>query len=245
MNFIVLLFSLPIKIAVTWLLWDFVVGSQSELMGLSKSQILLFVAFSAFLQFLYNTSEVLMKMEQDLIQGGAVVSFTLPIDYHIKEIFEGWGNFLLYFSTGILTLLGMILLMGIPVPISITKILLLLVLIILNTILQYLFVSVLAAFAVLVGKVGAFGHSLLNMLLFFGGGVLPLALFPAVIRGVLLFNPLSSMIDFPASVLISGELQVAEVVYRLAVLVGWIVVLFFSNRRIWEVSRDRFSAPGE
>ena len=245
LNYLFILLQLPIRVFVTVLLWDFIVGSSSQFMGLSRNQILLFVSFTAFLQFLYNTQETMIKMEQDLVQGGAVVGFTLPIDYHVKEIFEGWGDFLIYFVTGSVTLAVVISFMGITVELTLAKGLLILVLILLNTVLQYLIVSILAAAAVLVGRIGGFGSSLVGTLMFFGGAMIPLALFPQGVRDVLVLNPMSSMVDFPAMVLVSNGLDVMDIIYRLLVLVGWLLVLSLVNRRIWRVSRDRFSAPGE
>ncbi len=245
MNFIFLFFGLPLKILISWVLWDFVIGTSASFNGLTRNQILVFVAFTSFLNYLYDSNTLLSILQHKLINGGAVSDLTLPISLHRKEIFGSWGTFILYAISGLITLSAIIIVGNIEIHLNFAKIIILVVITLINTVLQYYVVSIIASLSVLIGRVDDIKYLLLNVLEFFGGMIIPLAIFPASTRFMLYLNPISSVIDFPASILITETLDLTVIAIRFLIQLLWLVILMQINNRIWKISRDRFTAPGE
>ena len=244
MNFIFIFIGLPIKIAITWLLWDFIIGDGSAFRGLTQNQILLYVAFTSFLGYLYDIETGLSIMEHKLINGGAVVDLTLPIEFHINGIFSQWGSLILYFIAGSITMIGLILLAGISFEFSLVSLIITVVIVLLNTFLLYYLMSALAALSVLIGSVREIRGTLIQILQLLGGSIIPIAFFPKFMQGNVFLNPFSSLLDFPAMILISS-FNTQVIVIRSLVLITWLVVLILFNKWLWRISRDKFSAPGE
>lgn len=244
MNFIFLFLGLPIKILVSWMLWDFVVADNLNFKGMTPDQILLYVSFTAFLSYLYDIQTGLAIMENKLIRGGAVMELTLPIDFHLKGIFSQWGTFLLYTIAGLLTMATLVFLRGIYINFNLLQISVIFILIILNSILLYEIMSIFGGLSVLLGPVMDIKGTIIQVLEFLGGSIIPIVFFPRYSHTLLLFNPFSSLLDFPAMVLLGLDFR-GEFILRISIMVSWIILCTIINKLIWKVARDKFSAPGE
>jgi len=245
LNFIFLFVGLPLKILISWLLWNFVIADNPSFSGMTRNQIIVFVAFTSFLSYLYDTNTTLQGVQRKLIYGGAVSDLTLPMDYHTMEIYSSWGTFILYGIIGFISLSAMFLFAGVTVILTPVKVILILAIIIANTYMQYFLVMIISSLAIFIGTVDSIQYSLLSGLQFFSGLLLPLAIFPEGARNVLYLNPLSGMIDLPASILVSDIIDYSLVGIRLGILLVWIIGLYFLNKKVWSISLEKFTAPGE
>jgi ABC-2 type transport system permease protein len=81
----------------------------------------------------------------------------------------------------------------------------------------------------------------LNMI--FGGGLVPLDLFPPALRQVLLYTPFRSVIDFPASLLV-GHPTATEIAFGFAVQLAWAAIFVGLRRLLWQRGLRRYSAVG-
>ncbi len=81
----------------------------------------------------------------------------------------------------------------------------------------------------------------LNMI--FGGGLVPLDLFPPALRQVLLYTPFRSVIDFPASLLV-GHPTAAQIAFGFAVQLAWVAIFVGLRRLLWQRGLRRYSAVG-
>lgn len=244
MNFIFIFLGLPIKIAITWLLWNFVIGDNNAFRGLERDQILIFVTFTSLLSYMYDIETGLSSMENKIISGGAVADLTLPIEFHIKGIFSQWGTILIYFFVGLIMMIGLVLISDIVLELTLLKAFFIVMIVLLNTILLYYLMSVLAALSILVGPVSDMKGTIIQILQLLGGSIIPVVFLPSFLQGTIYLNPFSSLLDFPAMILISG-FDLPTILIRSVVVIIWIIILLLVNRRIWRVSRDKFSAPGE
>ncbi len=244
MNFVFLFIGLPLRTYITWLLWDFVIAGNASFSGLTRSQILLFTAFTSFLSYLYDTNTLLQIVQSKLISGRAVADLTLPMDYHTLEIYSSWGTFILYSVIGLISMTVMLLMAGITVVLDPLKVLLITSIVVANSFVQYYLVMIIGSLSIFVGTVESIKYTLFNLLQFFGGVLIPLSIFPESMRYVLYLNPMSGMIDLPASILI-GSTDNSLIILRLAILLVWIILLRLLNKVVWSRSLERFTAPGE
>jgi ABC-2 type transport system permease protein len=81
----------------------------------------------------------------------------------------------------------------------------------------------------------------LNMI--FGGGLVPLALFPAGLRTALLYTPFRAVIDFPTSLLTADPGRPA-ILLGFALQLGWILVFVGARRLLWRHGLRRYAAAG-
>jgi ABC-2 type transport system permease protein len=81
----------------------------------------------------------------------------------------------------------------------------------------------------------------LNMI--FGGGLVPLDLFPPALRQILLYTPFRSVIDFPASLLV-GHPTPGQIVFGFAVQIAWVAIFVGLRRLLWQRGLERYSAVG-
>jgi len=81
----------------------------------------------------------------------------------------------------------------------------------------------------------------LNMI--FGGGLVPLDLFPPALRQALLYTPFRSVIDFPASLLV-GHPGAAQIIFGFAVQLAWAATFIGLRRLLWRRGLERYSAVG-
>jgi ABC-2 type transport system permease protein len=81
----------------------------------------------------------------------------------------------------------------------------------------------------------------LNMI--FGGGLVPLGLFPAPLRAALLYTPFRAVIDFPAS-LMAGRPGGHEILLGFALQLAWILLFVGARRLLWRLGLRRYAAAG-
>ena len=81
----------------------------------------------------------------------------------------------------------------------------------------------------------------LNMI--FGGGLVPLDLFPPALRHVLLYTPFRSVIDFPVS-LLAGRPGAGQIALGFVLQLLWIAVFVGLRRLLWRRGLQRYSAVG-
>ena len=81
----------------------------------------------------------------------------------------------------------------------------------------------------------------LNMI--FGGGLVPLDLFPPTLRHVLLYTPFRCVIDFPVSLLV-GRAGATDIAFGFALQLLWIAIFVGLRRLLWRRGLERYSAVG-
>jgi ABC-2 type transport system permease protein len=81
----------------------------------------------------------------------------------------------------------------------------------------------------------------LNMI--FGGGLVPLDLFPPTLRQILLYTPFRCVIDFPASLLV-GHPGIGQIVFGFAAQLAWAAIFVGLRRLLWRRGLQRYSAVG-
>ena len=78
---------------------------------------------------------------------------------------------------------------------------------------------------------------------FFGGYLVPLALMPLAVQGVLMWLPFSLSIGLPVEILI-GRASPERIGLGLGIGVLWVVALWLVNRVIWKAGIKAYSAVG-
>ena len=81
----------------------------------------------------------------------------------------------------------------------------------------------------------------LNMI--FGGGLVPLDLFPPALRHILLYTPFRCVIDFPVSLLV-GRPAATDIAFGFALQLLWIAIFVALRRLLWRRGLQRYSAVG-
>jgi ABC-2 type transport system permease protein len=81
----------------------------------------------------------------------------------------------------------------------------------------------------------------LNMI--FGGGLVPLDLFPPALRQVLLYTPFRCVIDFPVSLLV-GQASARQILFGFALQLAWAAIFIGLRRLLWHRGLKRYSAVG-
>ena len=81
----------------------------------------------------------------------------------------------------------------------------------------------------------------LNMI--FGGGLVPLELFPPALRAALLYTPFRAVIDFPVG-LLAGRPGWPETLQGFALQLAWILVFVGARRLLWRRGLRRYAAAG-
>jgi ABC-2 type transport system permease protein len=76
-----------------------------------------------------------------------------------------------------------------------------------------------------------------------GGSIVPLDLFPAVIRDILHWLPFAYILDFPVQ-LMMGRLDGAGIWQGFLLQYGWVGALIVTRQLIWRAGLKRFSAAG-
>jgi ABC-2 type transport system permease protein len=75
------------------------------------------------------------------------------------------------------------------------------------------------------------------------GYLVPLDLFPPVVRDILWFLPFRYTMSFPVELLM-GRLKVAEILMGIAIQWAWVAALYALNRWVWNRGLRRYSAVG-
>ena len=107
--------------------------------------------------------------------------------------------------------------------------------------LLFLIQYTLALLAFWVERVAALEGLLYLPYLFLSGLVAPLEVFPPSVREWVLWTPFPYLVWFPARLLTGEEVVAAP---GLAVLAGWIVLMFAVNRLVWRRGLRHYSAMG-
>lgn len=76
-----------------------------------------------------------------------------------------------------------------------------------------------------------------------GGSVIPIDLFPSVIRRLVIWLPFASVLDFPVQVLL-GKLTMSAILLGFARQLVWIALLTWLRQTMWRHGMKRFSAVG-
>jgi len=75
------------------------------------------------------------------------------------------------------------------------------------------------------------------------GYLVPLDLFPPVVRDILWFLPFRYTMSFPVELLM-GRLKVAEILMGIVIQWAWVAALYALNRWVWHRGLRRYSAVG-
>jgi len=75
------------------------------------------------------------------------------------------------------------------------------------------------------------------------GYLVPLDLFPPVVRDILWFLPFRYTMSFPVELLM-GRLKVAEILPGIVIQWAWVGALYALNRWVWHRGLRRYSAVG-
>lgn len=85
--------------------------------------------------------------------------------------------------------------------------------------------------------------SLYFIINFFGGGVLPVQLFPKWAVRILEYSPFPWMISFPVEVL-AERVTAARFIFAISIMLGWCLLLSLIARIIWQKGLRRYSSVG-
>ncbi|MEW6493910.1 MAG: ABC-2 family transporter protein [Cyanobacteriota bacterium] len=77
--------------------------------------------------------------------------------------------------------------------------------------------------------------------LFLSGVIAPLEVFPPAVREVALWTPFPYFVHFPAAILIGLPV---DIVRGIAVMLGWGLLFFILNRRLWRKGLKQYSGMG-
>ena len=189
----------------------------------------------------------------------------VPIDQFSSEIYDGTlTRYLLYptsfyiyksmtaLAYGILAALQVIgggivvlLLVGIPpeLHLSIPNAFLSLLACFLSSYLYRIMQALLELIAFWADRVFGLLVALYFVINFFGGGVIPLSLFPAPVLQVLSFTPFPYLIAFPVNVFL-GKVSFQEMVVGLSAMFGWAFALTVLASVVWKRGLRRYSSVG-
>ncbi|MGQ9816312.1 MAG: ABC-2 family transporter protein, partial [Candidatus Roseilinea sp.] len=78
---------------------------------------------------------------------------------------------------------------------------------------------------------------------FFGGYIVPLALFPAGISTALLWLPFQSSVALPVEIL-TGRLSLEQSALRLGISAVWVALIAVGGRLLWQAGLRDYSAVG-
>lgn len=78
---------------------------------------------------------------------------------------------------------------------------------------------------------------------FLGGAFLPLTFFPDWLREVVQYLPFAAMISGPVN-LILGRADFASSLQNLAILLAWIVILFWAVKKMWQQGNLKYTGVG-
>jgi ABC-2 type transport system permease protein len=78
---------------------------------------------------------------------------------------------------------------------------------------------------------------------FLGGYIVPLALFPLAVQGILHLLPFQSSVALPVEIL-TGRAPPEEALLRIAICVAWSVLMALLGRLLWQAGLRSYSAVG-
>lgn len=224
--------------------WSVIFSSQDSVLGYSQDQMITYIFLSAFLQsFILATA---LNGLSGRVYSGEISGLLLkPVNlfYYLasEDIADKLRNVLfIIIETGALYLMYTPL---IPLPTPLHALLFLVATVmgaIMNFIINLLF-----------GAIGfwspdTWGPKFMFFILveFSAGKLFPLDVLPEVIRNALYFTPLPFFSFFQTQIFL-GRIDMGEIIKQLLILAGWIVGLYFINKKVWNEGIKDYAAAGQ
>ncbi len=233
---------------VAFYLWRaiFLNSSNKMIAGFSIRDMIVYVFISAITARLISNG-VDGDIGEEVKQGSIAINLIRPINYHIRLLFESFGNLLYQFIfVGIPIWLCLTIFLYVTkrqMPPNLMTILLYFISLMMSFLVLFLFNCCFGLLAFYVTNLWGFRNMKGAILGFFSGQLIPLAFFPGWLQTILNFVPFGAINYTPVMIYLE-KLSGYKAIEAIAVQIVWIIILFFLNKFVWNKAINRLTILG-
>jgi ABC-2 type transport system permease protein len=198
--------------------------------------------FSVFLIRQFTTIWVIWEFEKEVVNGTLSFRLLQPLDpvwHHIAQhIAEKITRVPLVIVLTVLFFLLYPHAFWIP---SLGNAILCLLAIVMAFVLRFAMQYTFSLFAFWTERASAIEQFWFLFYIFFSGLIAPLEVFPPLVRAIVDWTPFPYLLHFPAAILIGLPVNLLQGIF---VPLGWTILFFIINRRLWKEGLKKYSGMG-
>lgn len=232
------------KILFAYLLWGMIFRKNTEVAGFTFHEMLSYYIISSFLSRLDMSSGISEEI-RDRIRGGTFSKYmVIPVNMEGYFVAQEVGTILFYLCFDLLAAVIWVFVFGIEFVFtrSLIQVICALVMVVLGLFFMVQLNYFLGLLTLKYEEIGTFLMIKNNLMGLVTGTIVPLALFPEKVVGVMKLLPFYYVTYLP-SMLLTGRCS-QETVTGLAVLAGWSAVLQILCNVTWKKYRVKFDGAG-
>ena len=228
-----------IMISVTYFLWIAIYSSSQEgiMNGFTLKEMLTYVMITLLIGIV-TSNDISQEISFEVRDGSISTNLIKPINYRLRIIFIGIGNFIFFFLT--LFLPGAILN---GININLASILIFLISIILGCLINIYYSYIFGLLSFKFYNIWGISQIARAIIMLVSGAMIPLTFFPEIVQKLFNFLPFSSIIYTPAMIYLN-KLSYAQIAKSLGLQLIWVVILMVLSKIMWNKVIDKLTIQG-
>ncbi len=200
-----------------------------------------FLIVDGLRNLMYSYDTRLSKYFQDIIENGDISNYLIkPVDIIPYLTFSFTGeNWLNYIYSVLVIIIGFFLM---PLP-SLINIFFCLLFVIPGTIIALNINILIASLNFYTPDADGIRNGLNHVLGLITGAVIPISLFPTLLKNIILLTPFPAMAFLPVYVL-QNKLPIPTVLWYLSISIIWSIILTITTNKIWKHSLKQYESVG-
>lgn len=245
-NLIMGLIGQLIVVGVTYFLWIAIYSSSQEgiMNGFTLKEMLTYVMITLLIGIV-TSNDISQGISFEVRDGSISTNLIKPINYRLRIIFIGIGNFIFFFLT--LFLPGAILISTYAIlngiNINLASILIFLISIILGCLINIYYSYIFGLLSFKFYNIWGISQIARAIIMLVSGAMIPLTFFPEIVQKLFNFLPFSSIIYTPAMIYLN-KLSYAEIAKSLGLQLIWVVILMILSKVMWNKVIDKLTIQG-
>ncbi len=240
LNFIGFITFLPVKLLVTFLVWNVLFNNVIIVNGFTKETIIIYYSLIAILEFMINPFCIIAySLNTDIRSGKIDLYFSKPISYIKMNYFNKFG----YLIIGYIYLSLVIIILSFIIDINIMSVILSFIFIILGSLILYLLFAIIGSLAFNYENILTLRDNIWNLIRLLSGILIPINFYPEHIKNIVNYLPFRYVFSFTVEVIL-GIVSGTEIINHSIILIIWVIILFIVYKLIWHKSIRSYSSQG-
>ena len=218
-----------VYIALIYFLWRSIFKNTQTINDMRFDEVFVYLAFATSIYCLYKT-DIEWKVSRKVIDGTIINNIVRPVDFQIQTLCESIGIVIGNFAC--ITIPGIFLTTVVfNYKINIGRnVLFFVILVLFAFLISFLFDFIITVFSFYTESIWGISIAKEVVILLLSGAVIPIKLYPQVIRGVVELLPFNAMFNIPLTVLTSTTTNILDFLGLLGFQLIWFIILFFISR---------------
>lgn len=238
------LVTLPIRVAVTLLVWSAICGFTGDIGPYTLKKML---AYQLLIQAIMSGTGAVYAVNyhvwSDINHGDLSLYLARPIDYQLARLCTEIGNVFLPLCSQLMAFLIAAMYLGLPVAVDPHTWMLFAISLCMGFVVAYHLQFLIGSLTFWTEAIFGFRDLIVTGSLLLSGGLIPITLMPTTLRCLSTALPFQATLYTPASLLLDG-LGASEVYRLLAIQASWLIGFTVLSRIVWALGVRRYEAQG-